>query len=1068
MTTISPQLFNPLAWISDTSSAPPKGALLERRTGFPLASILLDTLPPTGNVILNENLGTGGIKIHRLAALSVSVSGNSNDITSGTMVIQDALDLSIRQAQNLGGRVDPTVYEVIGQGAARSLTYFLLPDESGVYPLVSAIEFGVTSDRSKQYIIEAMRPGDIFRPLISMISNTVTVDFWHFPFTNNVRLAAVRIRYAGDFYTPTANTIATVSGYDLGSGISALQLSHYSDFKDAHDFAATQSDVIAGGWLPYSDGITVYDWETVNNDRIWLQKSGVASGSLKFVVPIGTTGDVICADDTALYSFEKGVLTTRKVFSGGETIRSVISHLSRIFIGTSYGKIYSTSSGKSYDLETVLPIRSGDSSPTPITSLGSYQNRLYIGTEYSSSTDETSGRALIYSWDGFLLRLPFTLGETGTRLSVASLESAQNRLFIGTASDTNKKLGKVYIFDGIGVTAALAPSVDSVQALGYTRIEDTLWAAMSDGSISALSFNGSSLGSWKQVYSGSATTYYQIAGQLSDNFVFIPSSSGLILYLQDEVGDKKFVQVPKPPVYTLGVLSKWYNTSSNWTTIPNISTSPNYTGVDAPINYVPLTNSNKPSGVVLNGNVVVWTGFLKAFETGTHKFYLLLNDGGRLYIDGKKVIDRWYENPDVEYSVNVNLVAGEFVPFRLEYFAAGDSSAKQAVGLYWSTPSQPGKRLVPKDAFATSITPISAPLITSITVSNGQLLGVTEEGGVYSLDTTSFTERTRFIYARFRDVAGNISTSPGTYTDPLNPSKIVYSGIFDNIIQGGEPNAQGSQSSGRIWQVASANRDGFSKGDLITEFATSDTTAFYGPDRWVRQHGIFESDPFYVATLSSWDTLDVLTAISTPSNPNPPLGLDNGAEVLISVRAGATREECFSSAWGTPLLRSTITAPSSTGALHSSLNISTVVGNWIQFKVELVTATKNLTPYVQSATLSYFEARASYFFTKVFNTAEEVTSPPYPLWRRGLLTANVVPNGGKIQFGYTTDTDINTTFEFSRYTPIVPNRVFELPAPNTNIRFGILLVSLQGSFKALVNDFAVQLDAGDANMYLMQ
>jgi hypothetical protein len=91
--------------------------------------------------------------------------------------------------------------------------------------------------------------------------------------------------------------------------------------------------------------------------------------------------------------------------------------------------------------------------------------------------------------------------------------------------------------------------------------------------------------------------------------------------------------------------------------------------------------------------------------------------------------------------------------------------------------------------------------------------------------------------------------------------------------------------------------------------------------------------------------------------------------------------------------------------------------------------------------LSYLEASASYFFTTLFDTSSEAESP-YPQFRRGLLTANMAPNGGMIKFGYTTDNDSSSTFNFSNYTEITPNTVFELPSPSQYLRFGILFVSV--------------------------
>lgn len=54
----------------------------------------------------------------------------------------------------------------------------------------------------------------------------------------------------------------------------------------------------------------------------------------------------------------------------------------------------------------------------------------------------------------------------------------------------------------------------------------------------------------------------------------------------------------------------------------------------------------------------------------------------------------------------------------------------------------------------------------------------------------------------------------------------------------------------------------------------------------------------------------------------------------------------------------------------------------------------------------------------------------------------MAPNGGAIKFGYTTEDTSPSTFNFSTFTEITPNTVFELPAPSQVIRFGILFVSV--------------------------
>ncbi len=118
-------------------------------------------------------------------------------------------------------------------------------------------------------------------------------------------------------------------------------------------------------------------------------------------------------------------------------------------------------------------------------------------------------------------------------------------------------------------------------------------------------------------------------------------------------------------------------------------------------------------------------------------------------------------------------------------------------------------------------------------------------------------------------------------------------------------------------------------------------------------------------------------------------------------------------------------------------------------------------------TLSYLAANASYFFTKVFNTADESSQVPPPEFRRGLLTSNQMENGGRIVYAYTTDDTAGNAFDFSRYTRIEPNRVFDLAAPASKLRFAILLVSVDTMNPAVVDEFAVQLDCGPADLKFM-
>ncbi|MEU8651530.1 LamG-like jellyroll fold domain-containing protein [Streptomyces sp. NPDC048737] len=91
-----------------------------------------------------------------------------------------------------------------------------------------------------------------------------------------------------------------------------------------------------------------------------------------------------------------------------------------------------------------------------------------------------------------------------------------------------------------------------------------------------------------------------------------------------------------------------------------------------------------------------WTGRIQAPTTGDYTFHAIGDNGFRLFVDGRPVIDHWEPDWDREQtSAPVRLTAGEPHDFRLEMFQdLGGSN----MFLRWSTPAMP-KQLVPESAF---------------------------------------------------------------------------------------------------------------------------------------------------------------------------------------------------------------------------------------------------------------------------------------------------------------------------------------------------------------------------------
>jgi beta-glucosidase len=73
-------------------------------------------------------------------------------------------------------------------------------------------------------------------------------------------------------------------------------------------------------------------------------------------------------------------------------------------------------------------------------------------------------------------------------------------------------------------------------------------------------------------------------------------------------------------------------------------------------------------GLPEDGFSVRWTGKLTPKESGLYALALRSDDGSRLYIDGKLVVDDWGDHPPTLKTTFMELVAGKAYDVRLEYF----------------------------------------------------------------------------------------------------------------------------------------------------------------------------------------------------------------------------------------------------------------------------------------------------------------------------------------------------------------------------------------------------------------
>ncbi len=83
-----------------------------------------------------------------------------------------------------------------------------------------------------------------------------------------------------------------------------------------------------------------------------------------------------------------------------------------------------------------------------------------------------------------------------------------------------------------------------------------------------------------------------------------------------------------------------------------------------PVANVPRTNFS-----------VRWTGILTAPASGLYTLALTGDDGYRLFLDGKQLVDHWFEGGTSTQTVEVPLEAGHAYSLRVEYFQAGGDAS---------------------------------------------------------------------------------------------------------------------------------------------------------------------------------------------------------------------------------------------------------------------------------------------------------------------------------------------------------------------------------------------------------
>jgi uncharacterized protein (DUF1800 family)/fibronectin type 3 domain-containing protein len=120
--------------------------------------------------------------------------------------------------------------------------------------------------------------------------------------------------------------------------------------------------------------------------------------------------------------------------------------------------------------------------------------------------------------------------------------------------------------------------------------------------------------------------------------------------------------------------------------------APSLIRTDSTINFV-LGQRGPGFGINDNQYSVRWNGDVEAPVTGSYTFTTMSDDGVRLWVNGKKIIDNWsLHGPKRDVSQPVTLEGGKRYDIVLEYY---ENLGGSTIQLFWKTPGQNAAEIIP-------------------------------------------------------------------------------------------------------------------------------------------------------------------------------------------------------------------------------------------------------------------------------------------------------------------------------------------------------------------------------------
>jgi len=971
----------------------------------------------------NSSLGAGNqIQLNESLAdnLYTTTFLKSNDGVVFSETSYNGIGFTVITERGIVLPSEDAIYDQLDQPQAIEVIY---GDESNlnVYPLLAVPNSSHSIkknllDESKVFAIETLIDSlgqnqyevvGVNSSYYSMIANALTPNVVRYDFYLPTSLNQIKLNSLGDYYAKGNQGTVLVSASDF-IGLSTIDISTSPNFPSG----GTTTISLSGNPQTYLDNLD-FNFGDLGKQFVALQYETGAPIKAIFAIAINGVFNYLLISDSNLYTYDSTSVTN--VFElTGSLFTTYCIGTDGILLADTLGNVYN------YNNNIVTTIGSVVNIPTASATLTTYS---YIGVSTLLDTSSAQSRKRIYQLNNNTIS-HLSWSTQIPEPEITFIYPTSFGLIIG-AFDQTKNIGKIYIYFNSILTLQYQTYLRP-DASYYSTSTNNLYIVFAGSQILFANYSSNKLNNFTD--SGvpiSGTIAYQITATKDSGYISVITDNSTFIFNESSFTASQITSPGYSSDDQRGLLINVENENLNLSSVKSIYKLQSFGNV----NFDPLLNGYTSSFVYNANGYIVFDTISTSYTTD---FYLQYPSNSSLqYIkfDGQNL------------SLNNNSFTQTFEPsiprqFSFEIAGVGVTGIG-TIALYNGLNSS---------STIFGITSFVAPKSVNWYYRTGSEYDVYgfSDGSLREANTTELSSNQFKVYARFSDIFGNQSST----------SQLANDVIYNQIQQ--QANNQ-ALPSGKILEInPSTSLNG------VTQYVPQSgaNNFIYAGSKIVRATGVFESDPYFASDVVAWGQLQVLAIIPGVSSSG-----EHGTSVTLYVKTGTSLANLNSNLYTNSYTVSTINNGNDYSNSVTSIlaNLASLSGRWIQFKIELVSASADVTPEVRSALLTYTGAGKSVFVTKTYNTATQSTINPTPKIRRGILTANFVTNGGELVFGYTTDPNDGNP---ANYTVITPNQIFTLSSPSSTIKFGVILKTATDN-PAFLDEFGVQLDLGPNDVYFM-